>query len=101
MNKTIQDLFDITDDGDEWGHNREMAWGIAFTLYFRDESMPSAWRFEPGPCITEGSTRNECFAADELLTHYDEGTITGDDLREFGNMLNEKADVMEAAGKSY
>jgi hypothetical protein len=101
MNATIQDLFDITDDGDEWGHNREMAWGIAFTLYLRDESMPSAWRFEPGMGITESNTRNECFAADELLTYYDEGTITGDDLRAFGNMLNEQAETLEAAGKSY
>lgn len=101
MNATIQDLFDITDDGDEWGHNREMAWGIAFTLYLRDESMPSAWRFEPSMGITESNTRKECFAADELLTYYDEGTITGDDLRAFGNMLNEQAETLEAAGKSY
>lgn len=98
MHPTIQGVFEATDDGDEWGHNREFAFGIAYTLYFRGEDVPNAWEFNPGIATEETM---ECFVADMLLAEYDADTITGDDLREFGNMLDTESEELRAAGKSY
>lgn len=87
--------------GDPWGDTMAHWFGIADTLEFFGESIPSDWDYRPGACGPHPDTIRQEWPTCEWADILNSGQLTADDLRHAGNVLCRYARRLNAAGLSY
>lgn len=95
-------LTDAHDPGDEWGSVMGAWFALADALSLRDEPIPDAWEFRPALTTqTETERREDSYVLEMVLSAYDAGDVTGDEIRVSGDALMVVSDELRAAGKDY
>jgi hypothetical protein len=100
VSPAIRGLWSLTGDGDVWGDVISWCFDIAEVMTLAGEPVPTSWEFRPAPGLSEESV-SESWPESELLEMYDDGTVSGDDLREAGEVFMRYADILRAMGKDY
>lgn len=98
----VEGIVNDTFDGDEWGTVMGAAFAIAEALYLRGDDIPDSWEYRPGLCVPdEQMMREDSYVLDMVLSGYDAGDITADDLRNAGDGLMVIREGLVAEGRSY
>ncbi len=100
VNETLIDLFDSTEDGDEWGDCMGWFFAVAHVLYHLDE-VPVEWDYNHGLCLDYDPTDSKDYDEAELQYLMAEELVTVQDLVEFGNTLNNVYYTLIEQGKDY
>jgi hypothetical protein len=96
----IRGVWSLTGDGDVWGDVISWCFDVAEVLTVAGEYVPASWEFRPSPLLNEDNVR-ESWPESELLDMYDDGSITGDDLRESGEVFIRYSHILTAMGRDY
>lgn len=84
---------------DPWGTALAHEFGIAHTLYWLGENIPSEWRFKPGGMT--GLEPPPDYPDCEYVEMIEAGDVTPDDLRYAGTVLSRFVALCARKGRSY
>lgn len=100
VNQTLIDLFDSTDDGDEYGNCMGWWFATSHVLWHLDE-VPDEWDYNHGLCPDYDPNDSENFDEAELQYLLSDDLVSVQDLIEFGNTLYNVFEILKAQGKDY
>lgn len=98
--ETLVDLFDSTDDGDEYGNCMGWWFATAHVLYHLNE-VPDEWNYNHGLCLNYDPNDSDDFDEAELQYRISDDLVSISDLIEFGNTLLNVCDILKEQGKDY
>jgi hypothetical protein len=106
VNAVIRADLRMYSDGDAWGDTMSAWFSIADVLYVTGEELPNAWKYrqprsEETVLENMHDPDNGDSLAQDLLLGVGDGTVSANDLRHAGNVLDRYASILTAQGRNY